>query len=144
MDATFHQTIPNDFIRLHGLMEEATQFLERQGVDERGVYLLNLGLEEVVTNIIKYGYDHPGTYGIEVTLTIRANEVTLLIVDDGHAFDPIAHERKPVPANVEEREIGGLGIFLLKKQLDRMEYRREAGRNILELKTRRTLAQPAG
>ena len=59
MNAAFHQTISNDFSNLSGLMEGATEFLESQDVDARSVFRINLALEEMVTNIIKYGYDAP-------------------------------------------------------------------------------------
>jgi serine/threonine-protein kinase RsbW len=143
MNASFHQTIANDFVNLHGLMEGATQFLESQSVDAQAVYRINLALEEMVTNIIKYGYDEPGRHKIEVTLEVGTKEVALVIVDDGHDFNPLLHERKPPADKLEDREIGGLGIHLMKKLLDHMEHRREGGRNILEIKILRKLAAPA-
>ena len=138
MNASFHQSIANDFANLNGLMEGATEFLESQGVDAQAVYRINLALEEMVTNIIKYGYDAPGRHKIEVTLEVGANEVTAVIIDDGHDFNPVLQERRLPAEKPEEREIGGLGIHLMKKLLDRMEHRREEGRNILEITTRRS------
>ena len=134
MNPSFHQIIANDFANLCGLMEGATQFLESQSVDAQAVYRINLALEEMVTNIIKYGYDEPGRHKIEITLEVGAKEVSLVIVDDGHDFNPILHERKPPAEKLEDREIGGLGIHLMKKLLDHMEHRREGGRNILGIK----------
>jgi serine/threonine-protein kinase RsbW len=143
MNASFHQIIANDFANLGGLMEGATEFLESQGVDAQAVYRINLALEEMVTNIIKYGYDEPGRHKIKVTLDVGAKEVALAIIDDGHDFNPILHERTPPAEKLEEREIGGLGIHLMKKLLDRMEHRREAGRNILEITILRKLVPPS-
>ena len=60
MNPSFHQTIANEFANLGGLMDRATEFLESQGVDAQAVYRTNLALEEMVTNIIKYGYDDAG------------------------------------------------------------------------------------
>ena len=137
MNDSFHQIISNDFPSLGGLMESATEFLESRGVDAQAVYRIDLGLEEMVTNIIKYGYDTPGSYKIEIRLDVGAEEVTATIIDDGHDFNPVLQERKPQAENLDDREIGGLGIHLIKKLLDRMEYRREEGRNILVLATRR-------
>src|SRR5271156_1717392 len=95
MNASFHQIIANDFTNLSGLMEGATEFLENQDVDAQAVYRINLALEEMVTNIIKYGYDVPGRHKIEVTLDVGAKEVAVVIIDDGHDFNPILHEGKP-------------------------------------------------
>jgi len=139
MNASFHQTITNDFTNLSGLMERATEFLESKGVDAQAVYRTNLALEEMVTNIIKYGYDTHGQHKIEVTLDVGATEVAMVIIDDGHDFNPVLHDgKKP-----EDREIGGWGIPLMKKLLDQMDHRREAGRNILEIKIRRKPAAPS-
>jgi len=143
MSASFHQTIANDFADLGGLMEAATLFLEGQGVDAQAVYRINLALEEMVTNIIKYGYDAPGRHTIEVAVEVGANEVSVRIIDDGHDFNPVLQERKAPADKLAEREIGGLGIHLMKKLLDRMEHRREEGRNILEIKIRRKLTAPS-
>ena len=143
MNASFHQTIANDFADLGGLMEGATEFLESQGVDAQAVYRINLALEEMVTNIIKYGYDAPGRHKIEITLNVSEKEVTAVIIDDGHDFNPVLQERNPPADKLEDREIGGLGIHLMKKLLDRMEHRREEGRNILEITTRRKPATPS-
>ena len=142
MSASFHQTIANDFAELSGLMQAATGFLESRGVDAQAVYRINLALEEMVTNIIKYGYDAPGRHEIEVALDVGANEVTVVIIDDGHDFNPILQERKPPAEKPEDLEIGGLGIHLIKKLLDRIDYRREEGRNILEITTRRKPGPP--
>lgn len=143
MNASFHQTIANDFANLGGLMEGATRFLENQAVDAQAVYRINLALEEMVTNIIKYGYDTPGKHTIGITLDVGAKEVTAVIVDDGHQFNPVLQERKQPADNPEDREIGGWGIHLIKTLLDHMDYRREGGRNILEIKARRKLDQPS-
>jgi anti-sigma regulatory factor (Ser/Thr protein kinase) len=143
MNAPFHQIIVNDFANLCGLMEAATEFLESQGVDAHAVYRINLALEEMVTNIIKYGYDEQGRHKIEVTLDVGTNEVAMVIIDDGHDFNPILHEGKQPADNSAEREIGGWGIPLMKKLLDRMDHRREGGRNILEIKIRRKMAAPS-
>jgi anti-sigma regulatory factor (Ser/Thr protein kinase) len=143
MNPSFHQTIANEVSDLKGLMEGATGFLESRGVDAQAVYRINLALEEMVTNIIKYSYDSPGRRNIEVTLEIGEDEITAVIIDDGHDFNPVLHEENPPPEKPEDREIGGWGIPLIKKLLDRMDYRREGGRNILEIATRREPAPPS-
>ena len=104
MNAPFHQTIANDFASLGELMESATRFLENEGVDAQAVYRINLALEEMVTNIIKYGYDAPGRHKIEITLDVGPKEVALVIVDDGHGFNPVLQERKEPAGNPEDRD----------------------------------------
>jgi anti-sigma regulatory factor (Ser/Thr protein kinase) len=57
MAATFHRVIESDFAELKRLMDAATEFLEIEGVDPQAVFRINLTLEEIVTNIIKFGHD---------------------------------------------------------------------------------------
>jgi anti-sigma regulatory factor (Ser/Thr protein kinase) len=143
MNATFHQVITNDLENLHGLMDGASEFLESQEVDARSVFRINLVLEEIVTNIMKYGYDVPGRHQIEVALKVSAEEIFVVISDDGREFNPILHEKQTPAAELLERQTGGLGIHLIKKLLDSMEYYREGGRNIVQVKTKRNPVAPA-
>jgi serine/threonine-protein kinase RsbW len=143
MDAVFHQTIADDFAQLKILMDAAGEFLEKEGVDVTAVFRINLTLEEMVTNIIKFGDNAPGRPGIDVTLTVGPKEVTAVIAHEGHEFNPVLHERRQQPERLLDRETGGLGIYLIKKLLGSMEYRREGSRNIVQVKTQRKVA-PAG
>jgi anti-sigma regulatory factor (Ser/Thr protein kinase) len=93
------------------------------------IYLANLTIEEIVTNCIKYGFNDDGTHLIEITLRLLENEMALTVTDDGHAFNPL---EAPVPNThlpVEERPVGGLGILLLRRMSDRMDYVRANGKN---------------
>jgi serine/threonine-protein kinase RsbW len=137
METSFHQTIANDVVSLDVLMDDVTTFLEAHSVDAGTVFLANLGIEEIITNLIKYGYDKPGTYMIEVKLHVAEQDVSLVIIDDGHPFNPINHEVKDTAERIKRGEIGGLGIHLAKKRFDRFDYRREDNRNIVELRARR-------
>jgi anti-sigma regulatory factor (Ser/Thr protein kinase) len=143
MDAAFHQSIANDFPELKVLMDAASEFLENQAVDTRAIFRINLTIEEIVTNIIKFGYDTQGRHNIDVEIKVGAAEVRALISHEGYEFNPVLHERAQPPEELLERETGGLGIYLIKKLLDNMDYRREAGRNIVEVKTPRAQPPPA-
>jgi anti-sigma regulatory factor (Ser/Thr protein kinase) len=142
MNASFHRTIPNDLTALEGLMNDATSFLEAEQIEPAAVYRVNLALEEIVSNIIKYGYDAPGRHEIRLALQITGEEVRAVIEDDGHEFNPLVQTVKNASIPLQERPIGGLGLELVRKLLHRLEYRRENGRNILDLGTRRK--SPAG
>jgi serine/threonine-protein kinase RsbW len=141
MPTTFHRTITNELHELESLMNASTNFLEDHEVDAQAVYRINLGLEEMITNIIKHGYDDYDGHKIEVTVEVRKNEIAGVIEDDGHEFNPLEWEKKDGPPSLEESKIGGLGIGLIKKLLDHVDYRRENEKNILEIWTRR---QPPG
>lgn len=137
MSTRLTRKITNELHSLESLMNATTNFLEDHGVDGQSVYRINLALEEMITNIIKYGYDDYDIHDIDVCLEILSEEIVAVIEDDGHAFDPLAQEKKPAAGQLEEQEVGGLGIHLIKQLVGNMAYRRENNRNILEIRAQR-------
>ncbi len=137
MTATFHQVIESDFEALKKLMDAATEFLENHGVDAQAVFKINLTLEEIVTNIIKFGHDNAAEHTIDIAVNVGPDVVEAVIVDEGHEFNPVLHQMQTPSTVVSERTTGGLGIFLIKKLLSSMIYRREGQRNIVEVKAQR-------
>ncbi len=108
---------------------ELTRFLEANGIGGRSAYVANLALEELGTNILKYGYDDRELHEILLQIQVRPGALQLLLEDDGHPFDPLASPEPALDRPVEERIPGGLGIHLVRKMADRIEYQRCAGRN---------------
>ncbi|MBR7066599.1 MAG: SpoIIE family protein phosphatase [Prevotella sp.] len=104
------------------------------GVDEEMAKSLNLAAEEWVANVINYAYPK-GTRGhVELTTEIVNGLLTLVVKDHGIPFDPTAYEGIDVEAELDERPIGGLGIYLVKTIMDTMTYQRTPdGYNVLTL-----------
>ena len=99
------------------------------------VFKVNLALEEIVINVMNYGHDD-GLHEIEISLIADENALTIEIVDDGRPFDPLNDAPKPnVNTELEDRNIGGLGIHLVRKMMDDVRYRREKGKNHMTLVT---------
>jgi anti-sigma regulatory factor (Ser/Thr protein kinase) len=121
--------LSNDFGELERLQETTTSFLKSHGVNGQIIYTINLALEEMVTNVIKYGYDDQSAHLITINLNHHGDAVSAEIVDDGHEFNPL--DRAPVDTTkpLEDREIGGLGIHLVRKMLDEVRYSRVEGAN---------------
>ena len=134
MADTLTVRIGNDLGELERLAERATAFLEAQQAPVKIVYAVSLALEELVTNTIKYGYDDAGRHEIEVCLLVEPAQVILSLTDDGHPFDPLAARPPDLEAPLEERAIGGLGLHLIQKLAAAASYRREDGKNRLELR----------
>lgn len=95
------------------------------------VFPLNLALEEALTNTISYGYDDDQPHTIRIDFSRKESILTIGITDDGHPYDPTAREDPDITLGVEERPIGGLGIFLIKKMMDTVEYQRIENKNRL-------------
>ena len=90
-----------------------------------------------MTNTIGYGYDDGGEHSIDVVLHIEGDTLTVEIADDGRALDPLPAPEPHLGAPPEERVVGGLGIYLVRKTMDGVAYRRQDGRNVVTL-TKRT------
>jgi len=95
---------------------------------------IGIAVDEVFSNIAYYAY-HPGT-GF-VTVRVAVDEyITIEFIDSGVAYDPLGAADPDTSLAVEEREAGGLGIFLVKNMMDSVEYRHEEGKNILTIRKR--------
>ncbi len=98
---------------------------------------LNLALEEAISNIIHYSYDqNESDKQIIVEFENIGDELTFTLTDSGKEFDPTKATAPDISLPIEDREIGGLGIFLIHKLMDRVEYRRAENQNILTIKKR--------
>ena len=114
---------------------------ERENWPPELVFRVQLAIEEVVLNVMDYGYDADsgeGLHEFEVILTSDVDALTIEIVDGGRPFDPLNDASIPdLEASVEERKVGGLGIHLVRTMMDQVNYRREQGRNYLTLVARK-------
>ncbi|MBQ9329153.1 MAG: ATP-binding protein [Solobacterium sp.] len=94
-----------------------------------------IAAEEVFVNIASYAYPPgTGTATIRVELTDDASEVTIKFCDRGICFDPLRRPDPDITLSAEEREIGGLGIFMTRKFMDEVTYDYQDGQNILTIK----------
>ena len=121
-----------------GELDLMAQFIEETG-EELGLDMellmnLNLVLEEMVSNIIFYAYPD-GTEGtIELAVESDGKELTFFLYDYGRVFDPTQKADPDVSINPAERDIGGMGIFIVRNIMDKVTYQRLNGKNILTMK----------
>jgi serine phosphatase RsbU (regulator of sigma subunit)/anti-sigma regulatory factor (Ser/Thr protein kinase) len=111
-----------------------TKFGQRHGLAAKVVHDLNLALEEILTNIISYGYRDNREHEIRVRLSMRPGEVRAEVEDDGQPFNPLEAPEVDTTKPLEERTIGGLGIHIVRKLMDGLEYQRHEGKNLMVLK----------
>ncbi|MCK9391725.1 MAG: ATP-binding protein [Syntrophales bacterium] len=110
-----------------------SSFTRNLGFDPRRLSEIELCVEEVLVNIFNYAY--PGESG-EVKISCRSGSegtLTIEIVDSGIPFNILSSDDPDISLNIDERHIGGLGIYFVKQLMDRVEYRRENNKNILSL-----------
>jgi serine/threonine-protein kinase RsbW len=96
-----------------------------------------IAVEELVTNIVKYGYDPGAEVGsIDVTVWTEDNRLGIGIVDDSNPFNPFAQPTPDLDGPLERRRIGGLGLHLVKSIMDRTHYARVDSHNVVEISRR--------
>ncbi len=104
------------------------------GIDDETAKTLNLALEEWVVNVINYAYPKGMRGHVEVTANVTDDVMTLVIKDHGAAFDPTQHAEVDIDAELDDRDVGGLGIYLVRTIMDGVAYQRTPdGYNRLEL-----------
>jgi serine/threonine-protein kinase RsbW len=111
------------------IMDEA----DALGFDKKNKFHIRLSAEEILVNIINYAYPK-NTGDIRITLNPKEKEsLEIEIVDWGFAYNPLLREEPKTCVPLEEREIGGLGVFLTRKVMDDVRYRRDGDCNIMTL-----------
>ena len=129
-----HIRLSNDVQEIPLLNAFVDEICEFNGLDDMTTMQMNLAIEEAVVNVMNYAYPK-GTVGT-VTIDAEASDERLkfVITDQGAPFDPTAKEDADITLSVEDRPIGGLGIFLVRQLMDSINYERVNGCNVLTLR----------
>jgi serine/threonine-protein kinase RsbW len=120
-------------------LPETVAFLHQAWQDgalpEEAAFPFDLALDEVFMNVVRYAAGPDGEPR-EVTIVIRREGeiVSLVVEDDGPAFDPLTVPAPDVTASIEDRPIGGLGVFLVRRLMDDVAYARVSNRNRLTMR----------
>jgi len=129
--------IPGQFDRL----EQISKFIEQSGLeaglDETAICRCQLAVDEACTNIIEHAYEGEGRGSIDISCEPEAGELTIIIEDHGKPFDPQSVPAPQLNTNLEDMQVGGLGIYFMRQVMDAVEYRSEDGSNKLVLVKRR-------
>ena len=126
-------TFPNQLSPLMRAIEALNVRLEQWGASEQARFLAQLAVEELGTNIIKYGYDDRNEHAIHLRAAPETDVFRICLEDDGHEFNPCLSPEPDPNLSLEERKPGGWGLSLCRRLLAGMEYERRDGWNILTL-----------
>ena len=134
MSNTYRElTLPAEIDRLPEVLSFVEEQLEEIGCPMKAQMQVSVAVEEVYVNIASYAYA-PGTGMATIRLAMTEEQaVTITFIDSGVAFNPLEKEDPDVSLPAEEREIGGLGIFMTKKTMDEVRYERLGDNNVLTL-----------
>lgn len=114
--------IPNTVEVISSLAKDLEIFGEEVGWDFTVLMQVNLVLEELVINVINYGYPDNRVGYIDVLIETNAKEIHIHITDDGKPFNPFQREAPDLSLDIEDRPIGGLGIYLVKSYMHSYDY----------------------
>ena len=120
---------------LDEVLDFVNQQVEKYNCSPKTIMQLDVAVEELFVNIAHYAYNPDiGPATVQVEVLEQGQSVSVTFVDGGIPYDPLAKKDPDVSLPADEREIGGLGIFMVKKSMDEIKYRYEDGKNILTIK----------
>src|SRR5262245_36983481 len=131
-----HLEINNNLSEIAQVTEAIKQFCAQSDLPHDVNYALQLVAEEMLSNIILHGFPQDGLHRIMIDVETKSGEVCLLIKDDGIQFNLLEHTVQNKPTSLDEIKIGGLGIFLVFKNVDEISYKYENGWNTVLLTKR--------
>ena len=130
-DITVEATLDNLEVVQNFVSEE----LENQGCSMKVMMQIEIAVEEIYVNIVHYAYNPEiGKATIRCEVTDNPMQVIIQFMDSGVPFDPLAKEDADITLSAEERQIGGLGIFMVKKSMDEVSYEYKEGKNVLTIR----------
>ncbi|MFP6766537.1 MAG: anti-sigma factor antagonist [Planctomycetaceae bacterium] len=129
---TLKLAIKNEISEFKTLNASLAQFLAAHTVPSRAAYAVDLAVEELVMNVIRYAFLDDDTHSIEIELAIEGDQIVLRIVDDGRPFDP--RENPVLDLQSDDREVGGLGLYLVLDMVDMLKYERVDEENRVEVR----------
>ena len=132
---TVERTFVASLDTIPAMIEFVASTAETFGVHPKRVMHLELAVEEATANICSYAYEIlPGEVTIKISREPELFRIEL--IDSGVPFDPMAMETPDLKAELESRQVGGLGVFLIRRMLDDVHYSRSGAKNILSLAVR--------
>lgn len=116
--------------KLHAVIET---FGHLNDMQKKQIFEVNLVLEEIFTNIVSYGHTDDKSHQVEFSVALMDNTIKIGVMDDGVPFNLLEAESVDLDADLEERAVGGLGIHLVRKLMDGVNYQRKDDKNIVNL-----------
>ena len=124
----------NHLSELKRMSEAVSAWCKGNSVSAAAEFHVNLALDEIVSNIIRYGWKDGGEHYLHVRLSHLANEIRVEVEDDAAAFNPLEVPAPDLDRPLDERLVGGLGIYLVRQVMDGLSYQRLDGKNLVVMK----------
>lgn len=138
MTKTYNISISNRIEEVPRVTALVEHEVSTAGFPQNDVYDILIAVDEILSNIVYYAYSANQTGRIDIILVINKEMVEIQFIDEGVEFDPLKKEDPDTSVPADKREIGGLGIFLVKKLMNTVEYNRVGQKNNLKITKRKT------
>ena len=136
MDKIFELKIDSNIENIPEISALLGEEMETSGFGREEILDTQLAVEEAITNVINHGYKKTGGE-IVVSSRINPERIEVQIMDNAPRFNPLSVPEPELDSAIEDRNIGGLGIFLIRQIMDEVSYRYENGKNIFVLTKKR-------
>jgi len=130
---TIEIALTNDLREIPGIAAKIDEFCTGHDLAPGISYAANLALEELLANTINFGYEDDGVHRIEVIVRLEGELLVVVVIDDGIEFDPTNAEMQQATMSLEDEDMGGLGLLLINRMMDKIEYQRRANCNVVLL-----------
>lgn len=130
---SFAFQLKNDLDELNKLAAKLEEIGEKFSLPQKVQFDINLSLDELITNIISYSYKDNQEHLIDLFIELKDDRLIITVTDDGNEFNPFAKSDPNLDTSVEEKHIGGLGIFFVKQKMTEYSYKRFDKKNIVTL-----------
>jgi anti-sigma regulatory factor (Ser/Thr protein kinase) len=134
MSNSLSLTLKNDLAELLLLKDRLHNFSAQNKIDSKIMFKLNLALNELLTNIILYNQSGNTEFDIIVDIILQNNILLTQITDPCKEFNPMETPKPDLDSPIDERKIGGLGVYIVQKITDEVEYERKNNTNIFRFK----------
>ena len=125
--------ITNDIKAINAVYDQFHAFSEKHAFSKKVRARVNMALDELLSNIILYAYQDELKHDIEVKVILSGCRLILTITDDGVPFNPFTVKTPDTNLTLDEKEVGGLGIHLVREMFDRVSYKRRIGQNVVTI-----------
>ncbi len=127
-------SLPASLNSLQAFLDFAHAGAQAAGLDSGDQDRLDLVLEELLVNVARYAYQ-PGTGDVELAYAVESpGRLTFQVVDKGHAFNPLEADDPDLEGRLEDRPVGGLGVYLVRHLADSISYRRDGDHNVISFR----------
>ena len=131
--AVLQISLTNELREITVAATQIEEFFAARAQSPAIAYAVNLSVDELLTNTISYGYDDGNPHRIDIAVRMDESVIVVEITDDARPFEPSEVPQPDTGASLEDRPLGGLGIFLVREMMDSFQYRRSQGHNIVTL-----------